>query len=201
MKRVADNLLPRLGCAAALALAAWAAGAHSDVFVLERAALERGELWRLWTGHLVHGNGTHYAYDVGAAALLFCAFGPALRLLWMAPVIGVGLLVSQPDVEHYYGLSAWLHAWVVAACADEALASRGHRRILAAALLLGALAKATWEARLGASVFTSELDFGGPVLHASHLVGALVGLLPLLQRALWTDRRRGGGAICRDALP
>jgi hypothetical protein len=124
----------------------------------------------------VHGNATHFAYDVAAAALLCLVFGPALRLLWMAPLIGVGILAALPDVQHYYGLSALLHAWVVAIAARSSLDERGPRRWLAAAVLLGTLGKAALETSLGLSVLTSDIDFGGPVLYASHLVGALVGL-------------------------
>ena len=188
MKLASDSLVTRLVCAAVLALGAWAAGAHPELFVLERSALERGEFWRLWTGHLVHGSWTHFAYDVGAAVLLCCAFGPTLRLLGMAPLIGLGLLLAMPEVQHYYGLSAWLHAWVVAVAADEVLRDRGPRAWLAGALLMGTIGKAAWEASLGDSLFTSALDFGGPVLHASHLVGALVGLLPLVLRLATRSR-------------
>ncbi len=208
MKFAFDNFATRLVCAAVLALAAWAAGAHPELFVLERPALERGEFWRLWTGHLVHGSWTHFTYDVGAAVLLCWAFGPALRLLWMAPLIGLGLLLGLPEVQHYYGLSALLHAWVVAVAADEVLRGRGPRTWLAAGLLMGTIGKAALEASLGISLFTSELDFGGPVLHASHLVGALVGLVPLVARHVYPRRNslslatspRGPSRVRSDSL-
>ncbi len=178
MKQLADSLPVRIGCAAALALAAGAAGAHSELFVLERAAVARGELWRLWTGHLVHGSPTHFAYDVGVAALLACVFGGALHLLWMAPVVALALLGAFPQVDHYYGLSACLHAWAVAVAVHELRVARRWRRWLAAGFVAVTLGKGAVETWLNASLFTTGIDFGGPVLHASHLVGALVGLLP-----------------------
>ena len=190
MKSVSDSLASRLVCAAVLALAAWAAGAAStatqaaELLILDRSAVGRGELWRLWTGHLVHGSWTHFAYDVGAAVLLCLAFGRALRLLWMAPLLSVGLLVALPDVQHYYGLSGLLHAWVVTALADVVWRERGPRARLAAALLAGTIGKAALETALGTSLFTMGLDFGGPVLHASHLAGALVGLVGILAGAI-----------------
>lgn len=176
MKSAPRRIVTRSAWAAVLALAAWAAGAFPESLVLERSALEHGELWRLWTGHLVHGSAPHFAYDVAAAVLLCLVFGPALRLLWMAPLIGLGLLAALPDVQHYYGLSALLHAWVVAIAAHRFLDESRPRRWLAAAVLLGTIGKAALETSLGRSVFTPDIDFGGPVLHASHLVGALVGL-------------------------
>jgi len=171
------NLVQRCVCAAALALAAWAAGAYPDLFILERTAVASGELWRLWTGHLVHGSATHYAYDVGAFVLLCGVYGPRLRLLWLAPLIGVALLVWLPNMQYYYGLSALLHAWAVMIMAEIWREECGLRSYFAALLALGVFAKALLETGLGASVFTADINFGGPVLHASHLVGATVGLV------------------------
>jgi len=188
VKSARDSFPARLVCAAALAIFARAAGAFPETFELERSALGQGELWRLWTGHLVHGSASHFGYDVGAAALLCVAFGPSLRLLWMAPLISIALLVALPEVQHYHGLSALLHAWVVVIAAEILVEERGARALIAAGLLLGTLGKAATETWTGASLFTAELDFGGPVLHASHLVGALIGCLPLVAGGLDTRR-------------
>ncbi len=165
---------------ALIAIGAGAASALPEWFTLDRAAVARGEVWRLWTGHLVHGSWTHYAYDVGAAALLCVTFGPPKRLLWIAPLVSVTLLAALPAVQHYYGLSAVLHAWVVVLATGLCKDDSRPRALLAGSLLVGTIVKALVETTLGESVFTSDLDFGGPVLHASHLVGALIGLVPVV---------------------
>lgn len=169
-------------CAAALALAAWAASAFPDACTLERSSLASGQVWRLWTGHLVHASRAHFNYDVGAAVLLCCVFGPGKRWLWMPPVIGIAILAAMPGVEHYYGLSAVLHAWVVVIAAKLWREKTGAYSWIAAGILAVTIGKAALETALGHSLFTAELDFGGPVLHASHLIGALIGLLPGLLR-------------------
>ncbi|MFT4540489.1 MAG: rhomboid family GlyGly-CTERM serine protease [Planctomycetota bacterium] len=179
-----ESFAARLGYAAALAFTAWVAGGLPSVFELDRSALEAGQLWRLWTGHLVHGNANHYNYDVAAATLLLLAFGPSRRLLWMAPTIGVALLAAWPQIDLYYGLSALLHAWVVTIAADSLREERGSRRVVAGLLLAGVVSKASLETWLGESLFTSPLDFGGPVLHCSHWIGAMIGLLPLCFHSL-----------------
>jgi hypothetical protein len=141
----------------------------------------------LWTGHLVHKSPTHFGYDVGAATLLCLAFGPSPSLFRMPFAISLALLALLPSMQHYYGLSALLHAWVVAVAAERIEAGRGLESRLAAALVCGTLAKAALETSAGRSLFTGDLDFGGPVLHASHLIGAALGLLAW---ALALARRR-----------
>ena len=184
MKPFLGRLLPGFTCAAVLVLSACVASAFPDLFELERSALWRGQVWRLWTGHLVHGNTIHFAYDVGAAALLGLACRPTRHFLCAAPLISIALFGAMPEVQYYYGLSAWLHAWVVAIAAGIVLREGGTRAFVAKAVLLGTLAKACLEAWLGESVLTSDSDFGGPVLHVSHLVGVGVGAA----HAAWIDR-------------
>ncbi len=165
----------RLLGAAALVLLALAAGAVPGLAVLDRGALAGGELWRLWTGHLYHASLAHFAFDVSVAALLVLFFRVRWLLLWMPPVISLGLLAAYPDLEHYYGLSGVLHALVVWIAGQLALEGRGIRRAVAWSLVLGTLAKAMLETFSGASIFTTGIDMGGPVLHGAHLVGAIVG--------------------------
>lgn len=178
----------RLLVAGAVALVAWFVSAHGEVFDLDRGAIHSGELWRLWTGHLVHGSKAHFNYDVGTAALLGVAFGWPRAVLWLAPVASVALLAALPDVTVYYGLSSLLHAWVISIAMQLAATGRGTRRILAHALWMGVLAKAGAETWLQASLLTESADFGGPVLHASHFVGALLGIATGLRRS--RDRLR-----------
>lgn len=183
MTRPSKQFAVRLACAATFALVAKVVGAYPDLFTLERTAVAQGEIWRLWTGHFVHGSSDHYAYDVGAAAVLCAAFGPLRRLWLLAPILSVALLVTLPGLEYYYGLSALLHGWVVVIAARMSAEERGLRASLAFLLVLAVFAKALTETLLGVSLFTSDLDFGGPVLHASHFVGAAVGIATMLAPA------------------
>ena len=64
--------------AAAVALLATAASRFPDLLRLDRDAVASGEVWRLWTGHLVHASRDHFVFDVGAACLLFVVLGRPL---------------------------------------------------------------------------------------------------------------------------
>lgn len=85
---------------------------------LDRHALLSGEVWRLWTGHLVHYSAMHAAEDI---VLLFVVTAIAERevggwatgiaLLVGAPLISLGLILLVPDLALYEGssgLSAFL---------------------------------------------------------------------------------------------
>ena len=172
----------RLLGAAALVLLALAASAMPELCALDRGALASGQLWRLWTGHLVHASLAHFAFDVGVAALLVVVFRLRSAILWMPPLISLGLLACYPGLDCYYGLSGLLHGFVVLIAGRIALEERGAARFIAWGLVLGTLAKAAVETATGSGIFTSGIDMGGPVLHGAHLVGAVAGAIGLLPR-------------------
>jgi rhomboid family GlyGly-CTERM serine protease len=184
-KRVLTRCVP----IAALALLAWVASVFPSALELDRAALADGEWWRLWTGHLVHGSAAHYVCNVGALAALGFVLGGLGRLLWLAPLVGLGLFFACSEVEWYYGLSAALHGWLIVealapACAarrashdgQRSRRQRGRKQRVWALLAFGVFTKAGLEATFGTSLLTDGVDFGGPVLYVSHFVGAVVGL-------------------------
>ncbi len=83
-----------------------------DALVYDRAALQRGEWWRLWSGHLVHFGWPHFIADAG----LFIILGGLLehRHPWFSRVglVVMPLFISmaihrfEPDMLRYGGLSA-----------------------------------------------------------------------------------------------
>lgn len=78
----------------------------------DRAAVASGQVWRLWTGHLVHFGWPHFIADTGLLLLLGWAFGArypwASRLGFglMPPFIAAALYVFDPAMARYGGLSA-----------------------------------------------------------------------------------------------
>lgn len=107
------RLLPwATGIAAALALGAffWP-GAAAD-FGYDRAAVLRGEWWRLATGHWVQANLRELGWNLAvltAASLWAESLAPRrLRLLLLLAPWGIGaaLFVLDPQLEYYHGLSA-----------------------------------------------------------------------------------------------
>lgn len=160
--------------------AALAASLHPDVFLLDREALASGEVWRLWTGHLVHRTSVHFVFDVGVAVgLLFL-----LRRTWiwwvLPPFVGIAALLARPDLTSYAGLSGVLHGLTVLVAGTLWKESRGVERCLAAVLWGAVAGKALIELVLGVPLFSGGYDMGGETVFAAHVAGVLGGTIWLL---------------------
>ncbi len=165
-----------------LLASALAASLLPDACLLTRDSLARGEVWRLWTGHLVHHTAAHFLFDVGAALLLL-GFVRS-RLVWIAlpPVISAAFLMTRPELSSYAGLSGVLHGVFALACFEIAQTSRGVERTLALAALLGVIAKAATESITGTPLFTGTFDMGGATVFEAHLAGVVCALLAVYWR-------------------
>lgn len=114
--------------AASLALVCFFLPGVGVNLLYERAAMLRGEWWRLGTGHWVHFSGSHLFWNLAVlvpAGIWAERLNPArLRLLLLVVpwVIGVALLVFDPALETYGGLSG-LAAAVLAFLALTQLAA------------------------------------------------------------------------------
>jgi rhomboid family GlyGly-CTERM serine protease len=85
--------------------------AATGPLIYQRSLLLHGEVWRAWTGHLVHFGSSHLIWDL----VIFLAAGCWLERIrpgaarWFyvlcPPVIAVVLLVFDPTLERYAGLS------------------------------------------------------------------------------------------------
>lgn len=155
-----------------------------DALVLDRDAVLGGQLWRLWSGHWVHLGLRHAAINLCALALLALIAAHMRQLrpllytsLLMMPLMATLLLVAAPDLQWYAGLSGLLHGWA----AWLFLRHGGRVAAVGAALLAGKLA---WEQLAPAA------DAAFPVIHAAHLVGAIVGAALALSGARRARRMR-----------
>lgn len=90
----------------------------------QRLEILDGELWRLATGHIVHLGWGHALMNFVGLALALALFpGVAARLdgVWIALgsalAIDTGLLVFEPDIDWYVGLSGVLHGLLTGASA------------------------------------------------------------------------------------
>jgi rhomboid family GlyGly-CTERM serine protease len=145
-----------------------------------RAAIVDGELWRLWTGHLVHFSASHACADIlalfAAGALAERLAGSrrfALVLAGGGTVLSLGMLALAPGLQEYRGASALV---VLAAVLGGALAWKHHpasRTVLGCAFLAFA-SKMLWEACAHTAAFT-DLPPGVAVAWQAHLLGALLG--------------------------
>lgn len=164
----------------------------------QREPIRLGEVWRVLTGHLVHTGPVHLLMNLGALVLLAilapAVFAPAtgpLRIAVVALVTSSGLLLFDPGLDWYRGLSGVLHgiAMLVALAllSGRALPGRtlpgrtlsgqaGSGQTLAGtALLAGIIGKLLWE-QYGGGTGSAALT-GVPVIVDAHLWGAVGGLL------------------------
>jgi rhomboid family GlyGly-CTERM serine protease len=157
----------------------------------ERAAVLSGQLWRLFTSHLVHADVAHLAWNLAGAALVAWLFGReytrlgwCLILLASTIAIDAGFLLLDPGLEWYVGLSGVLHGCMAAGVLAWLRRSRDP---VAWLLLVALVAKLGWESVRGALPFTAT-TLSVPVVHEAHLYGAVGGAVA----ALWLLRRRPG---------
>lgn len=175
---------------AMLAAGLWAAlGPAAPELVFDRSAIAAGEIWRLVTGHLVHGDARHAMWDIGALAIIGCAMEERGRRRILAAaaagivVVDAWLWWFLPELERYCGLSGMLNALFVVALADLWQACR-HPAVPLVALLL--LAKLAAEISSGVSLVVTT---AWPSLPEAHLAGCLGGLCLVLEDLV--PRRRG----------
>lgn len=167
----------------------WASLVAPDALALDRAALLEGELWRLWTGHLVHWSVEHFVWD----AVTFAVLGWLLaKLSWRAfrglllvgaPVIAVAVLLGEPAMEVYGGLSGLDVALWAAACVVVTAKARDRMiRSVGGLAFVGGLVKVAVEVASGNATFLGgNLSF----VASAHVAGLVVGLLIA---AVWVGR-------------
>ena len=86
---------------------------------LDRQPVLSGEIWRIWTGHLVHTNMPHLSLNILATLVIYFAFFTKINLgellacsFVFTPLLSVALLLIYPGLNWYNGLSGLLHALV-----------------------------------------------------------------------------------------
>lgn len=82
-----------------------------DVLVYDRSAIDDGQLWRIWSGHMVHFGWPHFLADAG----LFLLLGRVLKhnhpvasrvaLALMPVAIAIGIYMFDSAMPRYAGLS------------------------------------------------------------------------------------------------
>lgn len=149
----------------------------------ERTSIFAGEAWRLLTAHFVHLSWGHLLMNLAALGLIWGLAWRTLRVsAWLVISlismlsVSVGLIMFNPMLEWYVGLSGMLHGLLLAGIMAN-LAS-GHR--LEIVLLLALFVKVAWEQLYGTLPGSAEFAGGAVVVdaHLYGLIGGLVGALP-----------------------
>jgi hypothetical protein len=171
-----------LVCAAALVSALPAP--WSAPLVLEREAVRAGELWRIVSGHLWHGEAALAAWDLGALALLGGWIERRSRAELIAAsgagalLAGLAVVALRPDLDSYQGSSALASALLTTGCLHLlGRSGDGFARAAAALALLLLLAKLALES---VGLWPSVALAGSGELESvavAHLAGASAGVL------------------------
>ena len=111
----------------------------AQLFQYQRNLILDGEVWRLITAHLVHLTWSHMLLNLAGLLLIWLLFGNYYaNKTWLVIVLiscvgpGIGLLLFDPNLIWYVGLSGMLHGLFVAGCvADIKLKQRGGWVLLA----------------------------------------------------------------------
>ena len=174
-----------LVCVAALAVGPWSP--WSEALQFERAAIARGETWRLFTGHLTHGSWDQLLWEVGAFALLapLCMRQNPWKfyvcLAASAPVVSFAIWAGRPELETYRGLSGIDSALFTMLSLQLLQASLRERRWFhfhaRAAILFFFAAKLAYESLTGGTVFVRG---GAEPVALAHVAGAAVGAVVAL---------------------
>lgn len=150
-------------------------GAESGL-VDNRAAVLRGELWRLWTGHWVHFGASHLWWNlavfVPAGGWAEClAPGRARLLLALAPgAISVVLLAVEPALVRYGGLSGLATAMLALLALTQLASARTNRWLWRGVLALITM-KIAIEFLARQPMFAHFTDPGIHAVPLAHLAG------------------------------
>jgi rhomboid family GlyGly-CTERM serine protease len=150
----------------------------------ERSLIFQGELWRLFTAHLVHLNLTHLVLNLVGWWLFLKLCGHLLKLkqlscyiLILALGISLLLLIFQPHLQWYLGFSGVLYGLLLIGSIQLSLQPE---RGLGLALISLISLKFAWDSynslMHGSSLSSAQL-IGAPVVLAAHGYGLLIGVI------------------------
>ena len=186
MARRVDGNTNWLTVAAVVALVTglWLAGPDVTAALrYERTAVLDGQWWRLVTGHLVHADAAHLAWNLAGAALVWWLFGAEYgRLEWLvivlasAAAIDIAFLGWMPGLDWYVGLSGVLHGCMAAGLAAWLARAHDPLVLLVAILFAAKLVFEHWQGPLPFTAGTLAL----PVIVEAHSYGAIGGLAAAL---------------------
>ncbi|MFC1679505.1 rhombosortase [Elusimicrobiota bacterium] len=168
----------------AVSVAAFFIPGAFEAMTFDRALLA-SEPWRVWTGHLAHGNLSHLGWSVITFLILGVRVEPImgrrypLFLAGSATVVGAAVLWLLPDVGRYCGISGLdtaLYAYLM--LADGARGWRERDRILMSLTVACAVAlvvKIGYEYATGQMLFATAQ--GMTPVPTAHVIGSLAGML------------------------
>ncbi len=167
---------------ASAALACILVPALAEKLLYRRPEIAAGEIWRLWTGHLVHFGWRHLVADLAVfvtAGAWLESFAPRTTraFLALAPAVISGfLLVADPALAFYGGLSGLAVGLLVLLALVQLRRDRAAQRWLWPSVLALVAVKIAIEAATDTPL-VSDLGPGIKVSTLAHLGGVACALL------------------------
>ena len=171
-----------------LCIAAYAMPGLSALFIYDREAILSGEVWRLWTCHLVHFSFSHLSFNL----VVFSIAGTLIEsreyrffkglYFLMAFFIGITLLIAKPGMTNFGGLSGIASGAIVYFLLLELRYSNPKHTFFCVVLLLSITVKIAIETVTGQFMFASSNELFVPI-PLSHSVGSLAALIIFLLQA------------------
>ncbi len=150
----------------------------SNLLRFDQQAIAQGEIWRLFTGHIVHLGWAHGLLNAGGLLLVAWMQPKGSVMGWLLFYLVTSVLISiflymQGSVVTYVGASGVLHGLLImAAFFSEWLEPWRQKLII---LLIGG--KLIWEQTPWYSDASVADLIGGYVVVDAHFIGGIAGLL------------------------
>lgn len=208
MHHLLEKLSLWAGPAVLIGLACLVQSSPQDLDALlryDRALVLSGEYWRIASGHFTHTNLNHLLLNVATLLLYWVLFPnrhPLPRLLIevsvLATLCGLALVLFEPRVRWYMGLSGLVHALLALSATQEILQRETRWR---GTLLLSILALKVYSEYYGTEGSLVSRWIDAPVVHEAHFWGLACGIVAALcirvGALLGEPLARGTGALRR----
>jgi len=146
---------------------------------LERAKVNDGELWRIFTGNFVHFGWAHTlmnlaAFQIAVFILIdaISAAGFICLMVWCCLSVGMGIYYLNPEYGVYAGLSGSIHGFLVAGL----MLNKRHAYWINGIFIILVFGKIFYEHQSDYRATELQSLLPVPVAYDSHLYGALAGL-------------------------
>lgn len=169
----------------------------TGALIYERADIFAGQVWRLWTGHLVHYSPSHLWLDLAvfvAAGAWLEWIAPRLArwfYLWAPPAISAVLLWGDPKLERYAGLSGVATGLLVLLALVQLRRKTGEPRWFWLGVLLLVAVKIIVEVTARGPLF-ARFAAGVRVVPLAHVGGIACALLAFLLTLRRTGDHQSG---------
>ena len=159
-----------------------------DDLLFLRENIQQGEVWRIWTGNLVHSNYYHLGMNLAGFWLFIFIFKDFINttvlltvLLLLITGVGVGLYYLSPNIMWYAGISGALYGLFIV---GAILALLHKDFITSLPILIVIPVKIIWDHLSGGGQTNADL-IGVPVSTDSHIYGIstafVIGAILLLR--------------------